>query len=86
MKKIISIDELKKEAQNKNGDYTDFFITLNYGAKSSKRISYDSESNTFCVINEIDYSYQDDLTEEQLAEETLIVEVINKGALFKYDF
>jgi len=86
MKLITSIEELKKEAANKNGDYADFFIALNFSLRSSKRILYEVETQTFSVINEIDYSYQDDLTEEQLANETLIVEAINKGALFKYDF
>ena len=85
MKKITSIDELKKEASNPNGDYSDFFIALNFGARSSKRISFDKESNTFSVINEIDYSYQDDLTEEQLRKETHIVYAIENGALYKYD-
>ena len=86
MKKINSIEDLKKEATTKNGDYADFFITLNYGAKSSKRILFNKDTETFDVINEIDYSYQDDLTEVQLANETFIVEAIEKGALYKYDF
>lgn len=86
MKLITSLEELKKEAVTKNGDYADFFIALNFNLRSSKRILYDKETETFSVINEIDYSYQDDLTEEQLADETLIVEAINKSALFKYDF
>jgi len=85
MKKITSIDDLKKEASKPNGDYSDFFIALNFGARSSKRIYFDTESNTFNVINEIDYSYQDDLTEEQLRNETNIIEAIEKGALYKYD-
>lgn len=86
MKRINSIEELKKEASTTNGNYADFFIILNYGAKSSKKILYNSETNTFDVINEIDFSYQDDLTEIQLATETLIIEAINKSALYKYDF
>jgi hypothetical protein len=86
MKKIESIEELKKEATNANGDYSDFFIALNFGARSSKRVSYDSENKTFNVINEIDYSYQDDLTEEQLREETHIVFAIENGAFYKYYF
>ncbi len=74
------------EASNKNGEYSDFFITLNFNLRSSKRILYDEESEKFSIINEIDDSYQDDLTQDQLANETLIVEAINKNALFKYDF
>jgi uncharacterized protein YaaR (DUF327 family) len=86
MKKIATIEELKKEATNANGDYSDFFIALNYGARSSKRISYDPENETFNVINEIDESYEDDLTEDQLRNETNIVIAIEAGAFFKYDF
>ena len=85
MKSITSLEELKKESTTVNGDYADFYITLNYGAKSSKRILYHPETNTFDIINEIDFSYQDDLTENQLATETFIIEAINKGALYKYD-
>jgi hypothetical protein len=86
MKKITSIEELKKEATNANGDYSNFFMTLNYGARSSKRVLYDSENETFSIINEIDDSYEDDLTEEQLRNETNIVSAIEAGAFFKYDF
>lgn len=86
LKRINSIEELKKESATENGDFADFFISLNHGVKSSKRILYNKEQETFDVINEIDYSYQDDLTKEQLANETLIVEAIEKGALYKYDF
>jgi hypothetical protein len=85
MKQITSIEVLKKEAANPNGDYSDFFISLNFGARSSKRVFYDTENETFNVINEIDYSYQDDLTEEQLREETHIVFAIENGAFYKYE-
>lgn len=85
MKRINSVEELKKEATNQNGDYVDFFLLLNGGFRSSKRISYDPEAKTFNVINEIDYSYEDDLTEEQLENETHIVLAIKSGVFFKYD-
>jgi hypothetical protein len=86
MQQIKSIDELKKEASSNNGDYTEFFIVLNFGTRTSKRIRYDSDENRFDIYNEIDDSYQDDLTEEQLTNETHIVLAINQGALYKYDF
>ncbi len=85
MKQITSIEELKKESSNKNGDYVDFFIVLNFGLRSSKRILYNDEVGTFNIINEIDDSYQDDLTEAQLANDTLIMEAIDKGSLFRYN-
>lgn len=84
MRKIESLEALKLESLNTNGEYSDFFIVLNFGAKSSKRILYDSENNTFSIINEIDFSYQDDLTEEQLRKETDIIFAIENGALYKY--
>ena len=86
MKRINSLDELKKEASSKNGGYVDFFILLNAGAISSKQISYNSETKRFNVINEIDFSYQDNLSEKQLANKTHIVLAINSGAFFKHEF
>ena len=87
MKKITSIDELKKESEydDKKG-MAEFFIALNFGCRSSKRIVYYPDTNTFDVHNEIDDSYEEDLTEEQLRDETHIVLAIESGAFFKYDF
>lgn len=79
---ILSIKELKEACLARRGDYVHFRISLAGGlAYSSKRILYFERDNTFNVINEIDESYQDDLSEEQLAQETIIVEAIEKGAL-----
>ncbi len=85
MKRINSIEELKKEASSENGGYVDFFILLNGNARSSKQISYNLETNRFNVVNEIDFSYQDNLSEKQLENKTHIVLAIQNGALFKYD-
>ena len=85
MKIINSIKQLKKEAKSKDGAFTDFFVLLNYGLKSSKKISYNPATKTFDVHNEIDDSYQEDLTEDQLKEHTHIIDAIEKRALFKYD-
>lgn len=87
MKRINSIDELKKESayDDKKG-MSEFFIALNNGCRSSKRIVYYPDSNTFDVHNEIDDSYEEDLTEEKLKNETHIVIAIESGAFFKYDF
>ena len=84
MKKIGSIAELKEEALSDNGEYSDFYIILNFGLRSSKRIWYDLADDLFNVHNEIDDSYQDDLTEEDLRNETHIVLAIEQGAFFKY--
>ena len=87
MKKITSIEELKKEAayDDRKG-MSEFFILLNFGCRSRKRIVYYPDTNKFDVFNEIDDSYEDDLTEEQLRNETHIVLAIENGAFFKYDF
>lgn len=84
MKRITSIKQLKAAATNDNGDYTEFYILLAGIARSSKRILYSDER--FHVINEIDDSIQEDLTEEQLRAETNIIEAIEKGCFFQYDF
>ena len=84
---IKSIEELKKVAEyDDRKGYTEFFIMLNGWLRSSKRIAYFLSTNTFDVHNEIDDTYQEDLTEDQLNSETMIVEAIEKGALFQYDF
>lgn len=88
MKKIASIEELKREAayDDKLG-MAEFYMLLAGGvARSSKRITYYPEKNTFDVHNEIDDSYEEDLTEEQLRNETHIVTAIENGAFFKYEY
>lgn len=87
VKNIASLEELKKEAlYNDQKGFTEFFILINCGMRSSKRIAYFADTNTFDVHNEIDDSYEEDLTEEQLRNETHIVVAIENGALYKYEF
>lgn len=87
MKQINSIEELKKEAvyDDRKG-MAEFFIMLNFGLRSSKRITYFPDTNTFDIHNEIDDSFEEDLTEEQLINETHIGIAMKRGAFFKYDF
>ena len=87
MKQIKSIEELKKEAiyDDRKG-MAEFFIMLNFGLRSSKRITYFPDTNTFDLHNEIDDSFEEDLTEEQLINETHIGIAMERGAFFKYDF
>ena len=87
MKQINSIEELKKESvYDDSKGMTEFFIVLNFGLRSSKRITYFPETNTFDLHNEIDDSFEEDLPEEQLLNETHIGLAIERGAFFKYDF
>ena len=76
MKKIKSIEQLKKES--KNG--ADFFILLNYGLRSSKNVCFDGKE--FEVYNEIDDTSQV-LTEKQLFTKSNIGKAIEQGAFFK---
>lgn len=85
IKQITSLEELKKEAVYNNKSVAQFFMLLNGGLRSSKRVTYFPDTDTYDVINEIDYSYQDDLTQEQLRNETHIVYAIENGAFYKYD-
>ncbi len=85
MKLITSIEELKKEAAYSETHVSEFFIQLNFKLRSSKRITYYPDTQTWDILNEIDDSYEEDLTEEQLRTETHIVIAIESGALFKYD-
>ena len=62
--KVKSVEHLKEILSN--GDGRDFFIRLNFGARSSKFVSWDSGENIFYVLNYIDDSEQE-LTEEMLS-------------------
>ena len=80
---IKSVQELKEACLSEKGDYIHCRMMLAGGlACSSKRIMYFEEDNTFNVVNEIDESYQDNLTETQLSTETMIVLAIERGAFF----
>ena len=79
--KIISIDQLKELASNSNGDFVDFFILFGGVARSSKQIVYNPNVDKFYIINEIDSTYQE-VKSNDLAKETMLVEAIQRGALF----
>ncbi len=71
-----------KELCNING-HAEFEIILAGGlCKSAKRVWYYSETDTFDINNEIDDSWQEDLTEDELMKNTMIYEAIKKHALF----
>lgn len=83
-KKIETIQALKDACLSNKGS-AEFFIALGGGLlRSSKNIFYDADENLFAVNNEIDDTYQDDLTEEGLRSETNIVEAIENGAFYQY--
>lgn len=83
-KKIISMEQLKKEAR---GDQdVEFFILLTGNLRSSKRITWEEEEKRFFITNYIDTSEQE-ITEEQLMDRryTNIGFAMIMGALFKDD-
>ncbi len=85
MKRIETFEELKQLAISTNFSAgADVFILLNGGARSSKRITYYPESNTFDVYNDIDGSYDENLSEEDLLTLTHIGLALDNGALFLY--
>lgn len=82
---VTSIDHLKQLALRDNGDYVHFYILLAGGlARSSKRISYRTDSNEFLIIHEIDES-DEEVPESELASRTNLVEAVENGALFCCD-
>lgn len=80
---IQSLEHLKKLCGNKE-EYSEFYILLSGGLfRSSKRIFYGIADDLFSIINEIDDTEQEVLS-ENLAKETIIVEAISKKAMFMY--
>lgn len=79
--KITSVEQLKSFCTDETSD---FFIWLG-GARSSKDIYFDSESEKFLITNCIDDSEQD-LTEEELMDDsyTNIGTAITNGTFYKY--
>jgi hypothetical protein len=85
MKQVKSLEHLKQLAESANGIRQHFFISLAGGvARSSKQILYDPGTKRFDIVNEIDFSFQENLSEKQLRTRTNIVDAIEAGALYKY--
>lgn len=82
MPKIVqvkSVEHLKTLASGEDG--AEFFIALNFGMRSSKRICWDEPTKSWCITNDIDDSHED-LEEEELATATNIVKAISRGTLY----
>lgn len=80
MQKINNIEELKQAAAGK--DYTDMFIRLQFGLKSSKGIMYNPDTDVWNIYNEIDDTEQT-LSTEELGNNTNILKALETGNLFK---
>ena len=81
MKRIETLEELKVLA-SQNG-LIDCFIMFDGGLRSSKQLEYDVDRDEWYVFNEIDGEEQF-LSTDDLAEETNIIEALNKGNLYLY--
>ena len=74
---VTSLQQLKNIC-NIDG-VAEFFINYGY-SRSSKRVRYYPDTDTFDVNNEIDDTWLYGLTESQLSTETSIIEAIEKNA------
>ena len=80
--RVNSLDELKQMC---NGVTKDFFIQLNFGIRSSKSISYNKDTDTFYILNEIDDTEQELNSQTIMDEEyTNIGKAITLGAFYAY--
>ena len=80
--RVNSLDELKQMC---DGVSKDFFIQLHFGFRSSKNISYNKDTDTFYILNEIDDTEQE-LNSQTIMDEdyTNIGKAITFGAFYAY--
>ena len=79
---INSVDELKKHCNE--DPYNEFFMRLNGGCRSTKRIQYWEEHDAWYITHEIDDSEVEyGSTEELIKNEPMIVKAIENNAFYK---
>jgi hypothetical protein len=79
---IHNINELKKHCND--SPYNEFYLKLNFGIRSTKRIQYWKDFDSWCIFNEIDDSMSEyNSTDDFKNNERLIIEAMTKGAFFK---
>lgn len=80
-KLVLSIEHLK-DLCDINGR-AEFYIILAGGlSRSGKQIHYDKLSRKFEIYNEIDGTWQSELSDKQLHLKTIIPEAIEKSSMF----
>ena len=80
--RVNSLDKLKQMC---NGVTKEFFIQLNFGIRSSKNISYNKDTDTFYILNEIDGTEQELNSQTIMDEEyTNIGKAITLGSFYAY--
>jgi hypothetical protein len=81
---ITNINELKSHCDD--SPYNEFFMRLNGGFRSSKRIQYWSEFDSWCIFHDIDDTMSEyDDTESFKTGEPMIFEAMTKNAFYKED-
>lgn len=84
-KLVLSIEHLK-EICSVNGR-AEFYVKFANGlCRSGKEIHYDPDSKKFEIYNEIDDTWQSEISEEELHFKTIILEAIEKSSLFHCGF
>jgi len=79
---INSVEELKKHCNE--DPYNEFFMRLNGGCRSTKRIQYWKEHDAWYITHEIDDSEVEyGSTEELIKNEPMIVKAIENNAFYK---
>jgi len=80
--RVNTLDELKQMC---DGVTKDFFIQLSFGIRSSKQISYNKDTDTFYILNEIDDTEQE-LNSQTIMDEnyTHIGTAVAFGAFYAY--
>lgn len=79
-KRIKDLEQLKKKAAKGS---IEVFLMLNFGIRSSKDLSYNEKTDTWSIFNYIDDTLQT-LKTEELANNTNIIEALEKKALYQY--
>lgn len=79
--KINSIDELKRLAEY---SLECFIVLCGGGLRSSKRINYFPQDGSWDVFHSIDGSWMEYGSDEELEEETNIIDAIENGALYAW--
>lgn len=79
---INSIDVLKQHCDD--SPYNEFCLRLNYGFRSTKRIQYWPEFDSWCIFNDSDDTMAEyNSTDDFIKNEDLIYKAMNNNAFFK---
>ncbi|MBT9483343.1 hypothetical protein [Sediminibacterium sp.] len=81
MLQVTSIEHLK-QLSNINGRAEFYMLLVGGLCRSSKEIHYDEQTKRFDIYNEIDDTYQSNLTEKALHTKTNIPEAIKNGVFY----